>query len=157
MTVRIVLAIVLSVTASGLLVACGNSVEGEPNAADATLELTGVDGSVSITVEIVNSASERGRGLAGRDQLPPGSGMLFANGEDVSTGFHMRDTTIPLSLAFIDGAGTIIEVLDMAPCAREPCEVFRPQAPYRWALEVNQGAFADWNIAVGDQVSVSAP
>ena len=53
----------------------------------------------------------------------------------------MKDTLIPLSIAFAGEDGTILAILDMDPCEADPCEIYDPDVSYRSALEVNQGAF----------------
>ena len=53
----------------------------------------------------------------------------------------MKDTLIPLSVAFADADGEIVTILDMEPCKADPCPVYDPGAPYRTALEANKGAF----------------
>jgi uncharacterized membrane protein (UPF0127 family) len=64
----------------------------------------------------------------------------------------MKDTLIPLSIAFIDDENRIISIQDMDPCTEDPCPGFAPKQPYWAALEVNQGAFAEWGVEVGDVV-----
>ena len=68
----------------------------------------------------------------------------------------MKDTLIPLSIAFADADGTILSILDMDPCESDPCEIYDPGVPYRSALEVNQGAFDDWGVRVGDTLSLQS-
>ena len=110
------------------------------------------DGSVSITVEVADTTRTRREGLSGRAALLPDAGMLFVYERDVEFAFHMERTTIPLSLAFLDEDGVVLEILDMEPCAQAPCPRYEPSAPYRDALEVNQGAFARWGIGPGDRL-----
>jgi uncharacterized protein len=78
--------------------------------------------------------------------------MLFLFPEAASGGFWMKNTLIPLSIAFADGEGRILRVLDMQPCRADPCEVYEPGVSYRSALEVNQGAFAEWGVEEGDRL-----
>ena len=66
----------------------------------------------------------------------------------------MKNTLIPLSIAFADAEGTIVSILDMEPCEADPCEIYDPGVPYRSALEVNQGAFDDWGVQVGDRLTL---
>lgn len=153
---------VLTLAGMGVIVACGGSnepagesaaattPEPETEAIPSTLELSGAGGHVELTIEVSDSASERGRGLSGREALEAGHGMLFVNDENVTTGFQMEGTTIPLSLAFIAEDGTILEIIDMEPCIAAPCDAYAPPGPYRAALEVNQGAFVEWEIVAGD-------
>lgn len=117
-----------------------------------TIETT--EGPVSIDVEIADSDEERQVGLMNRESLPEDAGMLFVFEGDVEFGFWMKNTLIPLSIAFADAGGEIVRILDMEPCEADPCTVYKPGATYRTALEVNQGAFADWGVAEGDRLTL---
>ena len=67
----------------------------------------------------------------------------------------MKNTLIPLSIAFIDENDVVVRILDMEPCVEEDedfCEVYDPEADYKSALEVNQGAFDEWGIQEGDTI-----
>ena len=82
--------------------------------------------------------------------------MIFLFDEDYVGGFWMKDTLIPLSIAFAGADGTILAILDMEPCESDPCEIYDPGVAYRSALEVNQGAFDAWGVQVGDRLSLSS-
>jgi uncharacterized protein len=127
-----------------LIVACG----GEGDRPRAVID-TGA-GEVAVQVEIADNEAERERGLMGRKTLAPDAGMVFVFPEDTRSAFWMKDTLIPLSIAFYDARGRILRVLDMEPCRRDPCAVYDPEVRYRGALEVNRGAFARWDVRVGD-------
>jgi uncharacterized membrane protein (UPF0127 family) len=109
-------------------------------------------GPVEVHAEIADSEAERETGLMGRTSLDPDGGMLFVFDEDVEAAFWMKDTLIPLSIAFIAADGEIVTIRDMEPCTADPCEIYGSDAPYRTALEVSKGAFADWGVEVGDRV-----
>jgi uncharacterized protein len=109
-------------------------------------------GTVELTVELARTAEERATGLMGRESLPPRHGMLFVFPEASEAGFWMKDTLIPLSIAFIAEHGEILEILDMEPCRADPCPGYDPGVTYRRALEVNQGAFERWGVSEGDLV-----
>jgi uncharacterized membrane protein (UPF0127 family) len=81
--------------------------------------------------------------------------MVFVFFEERELGFWMKDTTIPLSVAYFDEEGTIVRILDMEPCAKDPCPVYDPGAPYMGALEVNQGMFDEWDISEGDHLQLT--
>jgi hypothetical protein len=100
---------------------------------------------VTVHVEVADTQTERARGLMGRRELPDDAGMVF-----VFSAFWMKDTLIPLSIAFYDESGTILRILDMEPCTRDPCALYDPEASYRGALEVNRGAFERWGVREGD-------
>ncbi len=124
------------------------------SAENATLTIQTADGAVEVAVEIADSDAERERGLMDREALPEDAGMLFVFDEDVSFGFWMKNTLIPLSSAFADAEGEIVRILDMEPCEADPCPVYEPGATYRTALEVNKGAFAEWGVAEGDRMTL---
>ncbi len=111
--------------------------------------------STLVTVEVAETPEQHVRGLAGRDFLPEDRGMVFVFFEERGSGFWMKDTEIPLSVAFFDAGGTIVDILDMEPCAKDPCPVYVPDEPYMGALEVNQGAFEEWDISEGDHVQLT--
>jgi uncharacterized membrane protein (UPF0127 family) len=124
----------------------------------ATLTLRGPDGAATeVPVYVAAEPAQRQRGLMDRDELPAGTGMVFRFPADSSGAFYMYRTRIPLSIAFYDAEGTVVDVLDMEPCpAEDPaaCPRYRPDAPYRGALEVNRGFFADVGLTEGWTVEV---
>jgi uncharacterized protein len=87
-----------------------------------------------------------------RTSLPANEGMVFLFGPDYRGSFWMKDTKIPLSIAFYAADGRILRILDMEPCTRDPCKLYDPNVAYRGALEVNRGSFARWRIAEGDRL-----
>ena len=113
-------------------------------------------GEVVVPVEVADSQDEREVGLMNRESLAADAGMLFLFDDDTAGGFWMKNTLIPLSIAFADADGTIVSILDMEPCEADPCEIYDPGVPYRSALEVNQGAFADWGVEVGDRLTLES-
>ena len=115
---------------------------------------TGSD-SVLVKAEVADTPEERSRGLSHRRSLPEDGGMLFVFFERSTAGFWMKDTLIPLSVAFFDADGEIVGIRDMAPCRKEPCPVYRPPKPYWGALEVNRGAFEEWGVDVGDSINTN--
>ncbi len=103
-------------------------------------------------VEIAETPDERARGLMHRDSLPDDHGMLFVFDRDQQLSFWMKDTSIPLSIAYIARDGTIREIYDMEPFSLEPV---RSTRSVRYALEVNHGAFEQAGIDIGDRVDIS--
>lgn len=106
-----------------------------------------------VKVEVAATAETRERGLMFRSDLPEDQGMLFIQPEVGRGGFWMKNTLIPLSIAFIDPSGRIVDIKDMEPCREEPCPVYSPIAPYQYALEVKKGYFQKRGIKVGDRVT----
>lgn len=112
-------------------------------------------GSVIVNAEKAETPEQRALGLMHRTSLAPDAGMVFLFFEERTGGFYMKNTLIPLSIAFFDSEGIIVAILDMEPCEADPCEIYDPGVAYEGALEVNQGAFAEWGVEVGDRVTVS--
>ena len=103
----------------------------------------------TITAEIAQTDKERQRGLMHRDTLADDAGMLFVYPHEKQLTFWMKDTSIPLSIAFIDSNGVIVDIQDMQPFDETHHTSLR-EALY--ALEVNQGWFNEHGTAVGDVV-----
>ena len=112
-------------------------------------------GAVMVEIEVADSPELQERGLMNRETLDDDAGMLFLFFEDTEGSFWMKDTLIPLSIAFFDRDGSIVKILDMEPCDADPCPFYAPGIAYRGALEVNQGAFDGWGVEVGDRIRVS--
>jgi hypothetical protein len=113
----------------------------------ATVELTA--GIHLITAEVADSDPARIRGLMLRQSLPANHGMLFLFDRKATHCMWMRNTLIPLSVAFIEDDGTIVNIENMQPhdesshCARQPV---------RYALEMEQGWFGKRGIGPGAKV-----
>jgi uncharacterized protein len=101
---------------------------------------------------VADTSAEREQGLMGRQSLDSDAGMVFVFPRDTKNAFWMKDTLIPLSIAFYDDGGRIVSLLDMNPCRAEPCPLYSPGVAYRGALEVNRGAFDRWGVRVGDRL-----
>jgi uncharacterized membrane protein (UPF0127 family) len=136
--------------ALALTAACGGSDE----ASRATASIATSTGEVRVDVELAETRDARREGLMHRESLPEGSGMLFLYDAPATGGFWMKSTLIPLSIAFLDGDGRILRILDMEPCEADPCPLYPPGVAYISALEVNQGAFERWGVEVGDLVTL---
>jgi uncharacterized membrane protein (UPF0127 family) len=133
---------------AGALAACAGSPE------MASLVVDTRSGSVELRVEVAEGDDDRQQGLMGRAELAEQAGMLFLFDGESSGGFWMKDTLIPLSVAFIDSDGEILSILDMEPCDADPCPVYDPGVAYHAAVEVNQGAFEELGIEVGDRADL---
>ena len=102
-----------------------------------------------LNVEIPSTNGEFKAGLMFRESLDEDSGMLFLfDSIDYHT-FHMKNTTIPLDVAFIDKWGIIESIKELKPLDNEH---IGPDSPVLFALEVNKGWFAEHNVKVGDKV-----
>lgn len=101
------------------------------------------------TVEIARTAEERRIGLMNRESIPEDGGMLFVFPESDYRAFWMKDTSIPLSVAFISSDGIIREIHDLEPFSLEHVH---SRMPAKYALEVRRGAFDRLGIGPGDRV-----
>jgi uncharacterized protein len=117
--------------------------------------LHGSQGKVHVHVEEADTPDERERGLMDRTSLGASEGMVFLFDDPTDGSFWMKDTLIPLSIAFWDDAGTIVGIRDMDPCTADPCPTYGSPEPYVGALEVNQGFFRDHEVTVGDTIDLS--
>ena len=117
-----------------------------------TLTITNSAGeSVNVRAEIADTEAKREKGLMGRTALAEDAGMLFVFDREQPLAFWMKDTLIPLSIAYIDSNGRIVDIQDMQPLDETP----HPSAePAKYALEVNQGFFAARGIQVGDRAEL---
>ena len=103
-------------------------------------------GMYRIRAEVVATEHERQVGLMNRTNLPAQAGMLFVFEAPAQHCFWMKNTLLPLSIAFIDDAGKITDLADMKPQSEDShC----PSRPIRYALEMNQGWFRSHGVAVG--------
>ena len=91
-----------------------------------------------LRVDLADTTARRARGLMFRPTLADDEGMLFLFPSPTTNAFWMRNTFVPLSIAFIDGDGVIIDVQDMEPLTTT---LHAPGGAYRWALEAPQGWF----------------
>jgi uncharacterized membrane protein (UPF0127 family) len=66
----------------------------------------------------------------------PKDGMLFVFPTRTTGGFWMKNTLVPLTIVFFDSAGKRVRKLSMTPCREDPCPIYDPGRPYRFALEL---------------------
>jgi len=108
-----------------------------------------------IYAEVVSKPEDRALGLMFRRSLAPDSGMLFAFDEDEFQRFWMKNTLIPLSIAYITSDSLISDILEMAPM--DTATPYVSSRPVRYALEMNSGWFQSHGIRTGDTVRGMAP
>ncbi|MHB1161268.1 MAG: DUF192 domain-containing protein [Chloroflexota bacterium] len=125
------------------------SPSGPGPAAPAARITTASGRQVAVRLEVADTPETRATGLSRRPSLPEDAGMLFVFPADGQAAFWMKDTLIPLSIAFISAEGRILEIQDMERLSEE---LHRPAQPYRYAMEVNQGFFKRNEINAGDRV-----
>jgi uncharacterized membrane protein (UPF0127 family) len=109
----------------------------------------------SLTVELATTPTSRGCGLSQRHVLPQDQGMLFIFPDTRPRSFWMKDTFIPLSIAYLDNSGRIFEILEMTPMQTD--SRYQSVQPASYALEVNQGWFRSHGIEIGDVVKMKLP
>jgi uncharacterized membrane protein (UPF0127 family) len=129
---------------------------GRPTAAEYRLEP--LDGpAVTVRLEIAADPAARARGLMGRREVPEGTGMVFLYPEDVAEAFWMKNTLVPLSIAFVAADGRVVSVAEMTPCEADPCPTYAPAGPYRYAVELTAGAFPAARVGNGARVVPTDP
>jgi uncharacterized membrane protein (UPF0127 family) len=103
----------------------------------------------AIRVEVANTMESRRTGLMFRDSLGQSQGMLFVYEAEDRHAMWMKNTLLPLSVAFIDRAGRILNIEDMQPQTEDS---HMAAAPAAYSLEMNQGWFKKRGIKRGDRV-----
>ncbi len=107
-------------------------------------------GSHKLVAEVVATVEQRATGLMNRFSLKPDHGMLFVFGRPAPQAFWMKNTYIPLSIAFIDADGRILNIEDMRPQTEE---THWSKGPALYALEMKKGWFAERGIGPGAAVA----
>ena len=110
---------------------------------------------LSLHVQIAETTQSREEGLMGVKKMPDQVGMAFLFGGPTSTGFWMKDTLIPLDIAFWDGKGGIVATSTMTPCTTASCPVYQPPRSYVGSVEMNAGLLAARGIKAGDTVTLT--
>ena len=105
---------------------------------------------IPVSTEYADTDEKRAMGLSGRHTLGDNEGMLFRLDKLEPTSFWMKDTYVPLSIAFIDNTGTITVIKDMQP---ESLSSVSSGSPALYALEMPQGWFDKHNLAPGHKVT----
>ncbi len=101
------------------------------------------------------SAEQQSLGLMGRTDLSGYDGMLFRFTDDTQGAFYMKNTLVPLSIAWFDADGEFVDTADMPPCGDQPvCPTYGPDRPYRYALEVLQGDLPELGIGPGTRLEI---
>lgn len=120
-------------------------------------EVTVEVGGEAFAVELADTASEQKEGLAGREEIPAGTGMLFQFAERAEHQMWMAGMHVPIDVAWIDG-DRVIGVVTLDPCTevdQTTCPRSRAPGPATALLEVPAGSLAD--VAAGDAVTLREP
>lgn len=116
-----------------------------------------VDAGAQLCALLARTAAQQAKGLMQRTDLAGHVGMLFVFTDDSSENFYMRNTPMPLSIAWFDSAGRFVSSTDMPPCAdRDNCPTYAAARPYRYALEVPRGQLSALGIGPSSTITVGA-
>jgi uncharacterized membrane protein (UPF0127 family) len=115
------------------------------------LSVTQDDASADLDLRVAANEAERERGLMWITTMPDDQGMLFLFPRDGSGGFWMKNTYIPLDIAFIDSEGTVVAVKHGTPL---DLTTLSPGAPYRYVIETNAGWWASHGLSAGAKVNL---
>ena len=105
--------------------------------------------SAKLKAEVVADNTTRSVGLMNRFSLAPDHGMLFVFAQSEPLAFWMKNTFVPLSIAYIDATGVIVNIVDMKPHDES---TYPSAGPAMFALEMKQGWFKERGIVAGDKV-----
>lgn len=103
-----------------------------------------------LKAEVAADANSRTIGLMNRFSLKPDQGMIFVFAQSEPLAFWMRNTFVPLSIAYIDSKGVIVNIVDMKP---QDESTHPSTGPAMFALEMKQGWFKERGIVAGDKVN----
>lgn len=117
-----------------------------------TIEASGGE-EVEVRVEIADEPDEQAKGLMDRTALGEERGMLFVFPSEEERSFWMKDTLIPLSIAYIDAEGHIVDLQDMK-ALDDDLPHYVSAEPAQYALEVNRGFFDERGVEVGNRVDL---
>lgn len=106
---------------------------------------------------LAEDPDERARGLMGVTDLGGLDGMVFRYGEEAHRGFWMKDTLLPLSIAFVDASGDVVSTADMVPCTADPCPSYAADAPFLVAIEAPQGGLEELGVVAGATIELAGP
>ena len=140
----------LRVLAAGLLVFAAPQATADARLRSTTLKV----GSHALRVEVVATDAERQKGLMFRKSLGRNDGMLFVFDEPAYHSMWMKNTLIPLSVAFVDAKGEILNILELEP---HSLETRMSAGPASYAIETNRGWFAERGLKAGDRVTGLPP
>jgi len=134
-------------TLLAFFLACAAAREPAPSAAQPTLPtVTLTVGVRPVVAEVADEDAERTAGLMYRTALGRDQGMLFVYPTEGPRSFWMRNTLIPLSIAYLDKEGQIVRIADMKPKDETPIPSGKPAL---YALEMEQGWFVSHGVTEG--------
>lgn len=119
---------------AALLLGLAATTSGGARSTTTTLRLDGVP----FRPQLALTPASRSLGLMNRTRAPA-DGMLFVFPEDTTGGFWMKNTLVPLTIAFFNASGKRVRKLSMTPCRQSACPIYNPRRTYRFALELRAG------------------
>jgi uncharacterized membrane protein (UPF0127 family) len=135
--------------------ACSASASGAsptPTGSFDAIRISHDGASSTLHVAVADTDEERANGLMHATHLPADRGMAFVFPTPTTATFWMKDTLIPLSIAFV-ADGRVVALREMMPCTSDPCATYDAGGtPYTLAIEANAGYFRSSGIAPGDRV-----
>ena len=117
---------------------------------------TAADGTVcELCLWLADDGDRRARGLMQVTDLGGPDGMLFRYPAPTTAAFWMKNTVMPLSIAFFDAAGAYLDAFDMEPCTADPCDTYPTPNDFVYAVEVPQGGLEPLAMTPGSVLIVS--
>lgn len=104
-----------------------------------------------VTAELAMNQIQIATGMMFRTEMAENEGMLFVFSQPHRTSFYMKNTKIPLNVAYIDGEGTILELHELKPLDETPVEAKSDRVQF--VLEMNKGWFDRHNVKVGSIIT----
>jgi hypothetical protein len=144
----LLLALLLVLQAAMTLI-CGPAEAKDPEAAPKFKKI--LVGKTTLRVEVVETLEKQERGLMFRQSLPENEGMLFVYREPQELAFWMRNTFIPLDIAFVGADGIILNIHQARPL--DESVLYRSAGAAKYVIETNQGWFSRHGIRPGDRVT----
>ncbi|MEP7060333.1 MAG: DUF192 domain-containing protein [Actinomycetota bacterium] len=111
-------------------------------------------GAAELSVWVADTFDERQKGLSGVDRLSEDEGMAFVFPQPTADTFWMKDTLIPLSVAFVLPDGTVGAIREMVPCLADPCRTYASPEPYTLAVEANPQWFSAHHVVAGSSATL---
>jgi uncharacterized protein len=116
-----------------------------------TLTIEGAGKSERVIVELATASAQQQQGLMFRQVMPEDAGMLFLFGRETQGGFWMKDTYLPLDIAYLARDGTVLQVVHGKPLDRT---ILTPSQPYWHVIELNDGWFERHGMGVGSRLLI---
>jgi uncharacterized protein len=116
-----------------------------------TLTMEGASKTERLVVELATTGAQQQQGLMFRQLMPEDAGMLFLFGRETRGGFWMKDTYIPLDIAYLARDGTVQQIFHAKPL---DTTILAPAQPYWHVIELNAGWFERHGMGVGSRLEI---